>query len=133
MSASPSDPAPVPTPETLSRHELNGLAVRVVDASNADAIGISGRVVRETERTLVIEGVDGRGRQVPKKGATFEFALPAADEDDESGDAGTGESGPDTGTGRTDERTPTYVTVEGVHLEANPARRTERKRRSKWR
>ena len=107
-----------PTPETLTRHELNGLFVRVVQASNADATGITGRVVSETERTLVIEGSDGRERQVPKDGVTFEFALPAADESGRR-------------TGESDDRT--YVTVEGARLEANPARRTERKRRSKWR
>lgn len=122
MSTNSASPTSPPTPETLTRHELNGLPVRVVDASNADAIGISGHVVSETQKTLVIEGSDGRERQVPKDGATFEFALPS--EDDESDETGrkTGEPG---------DRT--YVTVEGVRLVANPARRTERKRRSKWR
>jgi len=121
-SASPTSP---PTPETLTRHELNGLSVRVVDASNADAIGISGHVVSETEKTLVIEGSDGRERQVPKSGATFEFALPSEDDEGNKGD----ETGRETG----EPGDRTYVTVEGVRLVANPARRTERKRRSKWR
>ena len=116
------EPTPAPTPETLTCHELNGLAVRVVKASNADAIGISGRVVLETERTLVIEGSDGRERRVPKGSATFEFALPTGNTDDEHNTNDERE---------TDDRT--YVTVEGARLEANPARRTERKRRSKWR
>jgi ribonuclease P protein subunit POP4 len=92
--------------------------VRVADAANDDAIGITGRVVGETERTLIIENADGRERQVPKGNAVFEFALAptAADDEDEE---------------RRAERT--YVTVEGTRLIANPARRTERKRRSKWR
>ena len=64
------------TPETLTRHELNGLHAEVVDASNPDLVGIAGRVVVETMRTLHLD--DGsRVRQVPKEGATFEFALPS--------------------------------------------------------
>ena len=62
------------TPETLTRHELNGLSVRVVDAANPDLVGIAGRVVVETMQTLHID--DGaRVRQVPKRGVTLEFAL----------------------------------------------------------
>lgn len=125
--------ASTPTPATLSRHELNGLDVRVAHASNPDAIGISGRVVSETEHTFVIEGDDGRERQVPKKGATFEFVLPAGDGEngDDSEGSENSENGDGDGNGNGDERT--YVTVEGDLLRANPARRTERKERSKWR
>ena len=103
--------ASTPTPATLSRHELNGLDVRVAHASNPDAIGISGRVVSETEHTFVIEGDDGRERQVPKKGATFEFVLPAGDGEngDDSESSENSENGDGDGNG--DERT--YVTVEG--------------------
>jgi ribonuclease P protein subunit POP4 len=94
--------------------------VRVADAANDDAIGITGRVASETERTLIIENADERERQVPKGNAVFEFALAPTAADDESEDEE-----------RRAERT--YVTVEGTRLIANPARRTERKRRSKWR
>ncbi|SEO27301.1 ribonuclease P protein subunit POP4 [Halogranum amylolyticum] len=66
------------TPETLTRHELNGLSVRVVDAANPDLVGIAGRVVVETMQTLHID--DGtRVRQVPKRGVTLEFALTAGE------------------------------------------------------
>jgi ribonuclease P protein subunit POP4 len=48
--------------------------VRVVDAANPDLVGIAGRVVVETMQTLHVD--DGtRVRQVPKRGATLEFAL----------------------------------------------------------
>lgn len=68
------------TPETLTRHELNGLPVRVVDADSADYVGICGRVVLETMQTLHID--DGaRVRQVPKRGTTFEFRLPNDEHD----------------------------------------------------
>jgi len=83
------------TPETLTRHELNGLRVAVVDAPNPDLVGIEGRVVVETMRTLHVDvsGSDAvavgddaaeerraRVKQVPKGGTTFEFALPCRDE-----------------------------------------------------
>ncbi|MFC6724049.1 ribonuclease P protein component 1 [Halobium palmae] len=62
------------TPETLTRHELNGLPARVVDADNPDLVGIAGRVVVETQGTLHVD--DGsRVRQVPKRGTAFEFEL----------------------------------------------------------
>jgi ribonuclease P protein subunit POP4 len=78
------------TPETLTRHELNGLPVEVVDAANPDLVGIAGRVVVETMQTLQID--DGaRVRQVPKRGTTFEFRLSTTDatETEDLGDAPT--------------------------------------------
>jgi len=83
------------TPETLTRHELNGLRVAVADAPNPDLVGICGRVVAETMRMLHVDvsecderavpaaGDDAdiarrtRVKQVPKQGSTFEFELPA--------------------------------------------------------
>jgi ribonuclease P protein subunit POP4 len=92
------------TPETLTRHELIGLPVRVADARNPDLVGIAGRVVSESMRTLVVRspesgdavtGENGgsavRDRRVPKLGTTFEFVLPdpecavASDTDDPTG------------------------------------------------
>ncbi|WP_136716383.1 ribonuclease P protein component 1 [Halorientalis salina] len=98
------------TPETLPRHELIGLPVRVAAASNPDLVGIAGEVVMETTRTLSIEGsVSGTERvlQVPKADATFEFDIPGGDT--------------------------RVVTVEGERLCSRPARRTERTGDSKWR
>ena len=96
------------TPETLPRHELIGLPVRVAAASNPDLVGIAGEVVMETTRTLSIEGSESgseRVWQVPKADATFEFTTPDGQR----------------------------VTVEGERLVARPARRTERTGDSKWR
>lgn len=62
------------TPETLARHELIGLPLRVADAPNADLVGISGRVVDETMRTVVVATVSG-DKRVPKQDSVFEFAL----------------------------------------------------------
>jgi ribonuclease P protein subunit POP4 len=109
------------TPETLPRHELIGLPVRVAAASNPDLVGIAGEVVMETTRTLSVEGEAGsaserrtesgsgvdRVLQVPKADATFEFDIPGGDT--------------------------RVVTVEGERLCSRPARRTERTGDSKWR
>ena len=92
------------TPETLTRHELVGLDVEVVAASNPDAVGIGGAVVMETTHLLTIER-DTRVWHVPKADATFAFALPS---------------------GQT-------VSVEGERLVARPARRTANAGDSKWR
>jgi len=92
------------TPETLTRHELVGLDVEVVAASNPDAIGISGEVVVETTQLLTVER-DTRVWHVPKADATFVFTL-------DSGDS---------------------VRVDGERLLARPARRTANAGDSKWR
>jgi ribonuclease P protein subunit POP4 len=128
------------TPATLPRHELNGLTVEVVDAANPDLVGIAGRVVSETERTLCVEGVqDGAGRvwRVPKAAAVFEFAITdeAAGRGKRPGTASkpgrdtagvrAGQSGSGDGVA--------YVTVDGDRLLSRPARRTETAGDSKWR
>ena len=136
------------TPETLPRHELNGRRVAVVDAPNPDLVGISGRVVRETTRTLAIEG-EQRGASrvwtVPKPGTTFEFAL-----SDRASEHATDEAAPDREAGGTaSERSSetagsesgqsgaregaAYVTVDGTRLLSRPAQRSENTGDSLWR
>ncbi|MFB6088096.1 MAG: ribonuclease P protein component 1 [Haloarculaceae archaeon] len=95
------------TPETLPRHELVGLDVRVTEAANADLLDVEGEVVMETTETLTIEGAD-RVWQVPKEGTTFTFDVP-------------------------DGESVTRVSVEGSRLVARPARRTENTGDSTWR
>jgi ribonuclease P protein subunit POP4 len=92
------DAAPAPTPERLTRHELVGLTATVTDAPNPDLVGVAGRVVDETRRTLVLSA-DDRSRRVPKRTTTFAFELPGSP--------------------------PTTVRVAGATLVAAPARRTE--------
>jgi len=64
------------TPSNLPRHELMGLKVRVEHSTNPCLVGIEGRVVDETQRTLVIEEPSGRMLRVPKDVCTFVFDLP---------------------------------------------------------
>ena len=118
------------TPETLPRHELVGLPVRVADAPNPDLVGIEGRVVRETMRTLVVGDESAgasRARMVPKPGSTFEFALT-----DETAAAREG-AGTAFDPSATDGEGVAYVTVDGARLLSRPALRTETTGDSKWR
>ncbi|PSP80203.1 ribonuclease P [Halobacteriales archaeon QS_1_68_20] len=145
------------TPETLPRHELVGLRVEVVDAATPDLVGIDGRVVRETTRTLDVRGEESRVRTVPKPGTTFQFTLTdeAADRPTEgprqeagregsgtaskrssetAGQAVGGESSPPVGAGQSGAcEGVAYVTVDGARLLSRPARRTETGGSSKWR
>ncbi|MCU4743546.1 ribonuclease P protein component 1 [Natronoglomus mannanivorans] len=150
------------TPETLPRHELNGLSVRVVESDDATREGLEGRVVIETTNTLHIEvsvspeaarkrgGVTAEHRengesrvvQVPKSGSTFEFALTddAADFEKESGTVSKlADTEPGVDVEDHSSTTPdcagegtAYVTVDGARLLSRPARRTETTGDSPW-
>ena len=140
------------SPETLTRHELIGLPVRVVDADNDAFVGIAGRVLWETYHTIVVR-TDSGDKRVPKSGTTFEFAVvenatvrtdEAADDCQSSGS--TSQLGSDTAGVRPRQSGPSaagvidadaasrngeckdvvYVTVDGNRLQHRPAERTER-------
>ncbi|GAB6880067.1 ribonuclease P protein component 1 [Halorubrum gandharaense] len=139
------------TPETLVRHELVGLPVRVADADNDAHIGIEGRVLYETFHTLVVRTGSG-DKRVPKAGTTFEFAVveTATARTDEAADDGqssgsTSQLGSDTAGVRPCQSGPSgaaddggrpasqqgeckdvvSVTVDGMRLRHRPAERTE--------
>jgi len=61
--------------QNVLRHELIGLDVLVVNASNPAQVGISGRIIDETRNTLVILGEGGQLR-VPKRFSIFRLTLP---------------------------------------------------------
>ena len=69
------------TPENLPKHELIGLHVEVVEASNDNYLGISGEVLDETKNTLNIDG-----KTVEKKSSVFLFELPSGEEVKLNGD-----------------------------------------------
>ena len=64
------------TPNNIIRHELIGLKVEVVGAKNPKNIGISGKVVNETNKTLVIETKKGEKR-IFKSQVTLQLTLPS--------------------------------------------------------
>lgn len=65
------------TASKLIFHELIGLGVEVVDATNPALVGISGRVVDETKNMLIVLTKAGSERMVPKAVTTFVFRIPA--------------------------------------------------------
>jgi len=63
------------TPRNLVRHELIGLKVRIKKSKNPSQVGLKGRVVWETYRTLHVETEKGE-KIIPKDVAVFVFTLP---------------------------------------------------------
>lgn len=132
------------TPETLTKHELVGLHVRVASATNPSLEDIEGRVVSETMRTLTVESAS-RAWQVPKQGTTFEFELTneaavsckgtgtSSELGSETAGVRSGQSGPAAGESPRNCEGGAYVTVDGTNLLSRPALRTETGGNSKWR
>jgi ribonuclease P protein subunit POP4 len=115
------------TPETLPRHELNGRRVSVVESTDPSQVGIAGRVVSETMRTVVVRD-SGVAKRVPKSGTTFAFAIDEAAEAEKA--SGTASERPRDTAGETGQsggrEGAASVTVDGDRLLSRPARRTER-------
>ena len=63
------------SPRNITRHELIGLPVTVVEASNPALSGLSGRIIDETRNTLVIQG-DRGAKRVQKHRTRFRVTLP---------------------------------------------------------
>ncbi|MBN1236533.1 MAG: ribonuclease P protein subunit [Methanotrichaceae archaeon] len=62
-------------PESLARHELIGLEVRVDASSDPGQIGLSGQVVDETRNTFLLE-TKAKVLRLAKKNSSFIFTLP---------------------------------------------------------
>ncbi len=58
----------------LRKHELIGLQVEVVRATDPGQAHLAGKVVDETRNLLVIEA-GGVEKRIPKQGARFRFQL----------------------------------------------------------
>lgn len=58
----------------LRKHELIGLQVRVLRATDPGQSNLSGRVVDETRNMLVLE-VGGTEKRIPKHGTLFRFDV----------------------------------------------------------
>lgn len=56
----------------LRKHELIGLQVRVVRATDPGQRDLSGRVVDETRNMLIVD-VGGVDKRIPKQGSLFRF------------------------------------------------------------
>lgn len=60
------------TPANIIRHELIGLEATVIESPDPTQAEITGTVVDETTRTLLVED-DDRTRQIPKQDRVFRF------------------------------------------------------------
>jgi ribonuclease P protein subunit POP4 len=63
------------SPNNLVRHELIGLRTKVVESSNLNHQSISGVVINESLKTLVIE-TENNEKMIPKNDSIFLFSLP---------------------------------------------------------
>jgi len=64
------------TRRNILYHELIGLDVEVVEYPDTKLVGLRGRVVDETYKTLLIETSDGRLVRVLKEHGVFRFITP---------------------------------------------------------
>jgi ribonuclease P protein subunit POP4 len=60
----------------LSKADFTGAKMQVSNALCSTLIGLSGLVVRETTRTLVLIQPDNKLKTVLKEGCVFQFSLP---------------------------------------------------------
>ena len=58
----------------LRKHELIGLEVEVLHATDPSQAHVRGRVVDETRNTLVLE-IRGDEKRIPKHGSRFRFDI----------------------------------------------------------
>jgi ribonuclease P protein subunit POP4 len=58
----------------LRKHELIGLEVEVLQATDPSQAHVRGRVVDETRNTLVLE-IHGDEKRIPKHGSRFRFEI----------------------------------------------------------
>jgi ribonuclease P protein subunit POP4 len=74
------------TKKNLKQHELIGLHAEVVGAQNKANVGLKGKVVNETQKTLVIRDASTLLKRVFKRGSAFKVTLPDGKEVELNGD-----------------------------------------------
>ena len=62
------------TKDTISRHELIGLETKVVESSNAQLVGLNGRVINETKSMITINSKKGK-KMIPKLTSNLKFFI----------------------------------------------------------
>lgn len=61
-------------PQNITKHELIGLEIRVVDASNKSLVGKQGTIVDETKNTITIKE-NGKETKLLKAAIVFETEI----------------------------------------------------------
>lgn len=62
-------------PTNITKHELIGLFVKVIESKNKSVVGISGKIIDETRETIKIKTAKGE-KNIIKNQARFQFTLP---------------------------------------------------------
>ncbi len=65
------------TRRNIFYHELIGLNVKILEYPDRNLVGLCGKVIDETFKTLVIETSSGRRIRILKANAIFQFMLPS--------------------------------------------------------
>jgi len=73
------------TSQNFVNHELIGLRVTLVESTNRDAVGLSGRIIDESRNIFKLE-CRGQEKTVAKQHNTFEFTMPEGEEVRVAGD-----------------------------------------------
>ena len=74
------------TPENIHRHELIGMQVEIITATDDQLVGIKGSVIDETQHILIIEPITKTTPvKIQKKICTFRFTLPSGEDVDVEG------------------------------------------------
>lgn len=62
------------TPKNILMHEFIGLPCKIVESKNSYCIGIEGKIIDETMKTIILKTRGGR-KVVMKKGTIFRMNL----------------------------------------------------------
>ncbi len=64
------------TQENIALHELIGLDTEILDSSNKQIVGLSGRIVDETKSMFTLDTKNGL-KMIPKHNSKWQFKLDA--------------------------------------------------------
>jgi ribonuclease P protein subunit POP4 len=73
------------SPNNIHQHELIGLNVTIISATDKQLLGLTGQVIDETKNLLTIELEQQKRVKILKKDCTFRFTLPSGEEVDVEG------------------------------------------------
>jgi len=62
------------TQENIAFHELIGLDTEILDSSNKQIVGLSGKIVDETKSTFTLDTKSGL-KMIPKRNSKWQFKL----------------------------------------------------------
>ena len=61
------------TPKNILRHEIIGLRCEIIKSGNRDHVGLKGKIINETMKTVVIKNKEKK--IIPKKDTVFRIHL----------------------------------------------------------